>query len=60
MTLKEFATQECLDDEFERLEKLNFKQLELTEAVQEKEREFNEAMAELMAFEKENKDELLI
>lgn len=59
MGITNFETQEDLDNEFERIEDLNFQHLSLKENVVEKESSLEYAEKELRDFEEENKEYLV-
>ena len=59
MGIKQFATEEEMDEEFERIEELNFELLSLREAVTEAENDLEYAKKELANFEEDNKEYLL-
>lgn len=56
MGVYEFDSQEELDEEFERIEMLNYEYLNLKETVEEKRQELEWAEKDLRDFEEDNKE----
>ncbi len=59
MSIREFNTQEEMDEDFERIEELAFEHLALKEAVEEERKNLEYAEDELRRFEEDNKEFLL-
>lgn len=58
MSVVEFDTQEELDEEFERIEQINFEHAELIDAVKERQGELDDAESELEVFRENYREEL--
>ena len=59
MAVREFSTEEELDEEFERIEEACFEHLHLKEAVVDAEKALEDAEKELQEFEEDNKEYLV-
>jgi archaellum component FlaC len=59
MSIREYDSEQELDDDFERIEEINFEHLALKEAVDNARNELKEAEKELERFEEDYKEELL-
>ena len=59
MATREYETEDGIDEEFERIENLNFQYLSLKEEVEEKKKDLEYAEKELSIFIEDNKEYLL-